>query len=159
MNAIDIMKYGHLWVLKHVSGLTDDQWETPNVCGIWSTKDIIAHLASFECVLEDVLGSFLGDGSTPILDQYTQTDGDRFNAIQVSQRKANSPKEVLAEYIHTQERVMELAKRIPAEKLRQAGTLPWYGMEYALDDYIVYAFYGHKREHCAQIAVFRDTLK
>jgi hypothetical protein len=32
-------------------------------------------------------------------------------------------------------------------------------MEYALDDYIVYAYYGHKREHSAQIAVFRDLVK
>jgi hypothetical protein len=47
---------------------------------------------------------------------------------------------------------------IPAEKIREAGTMPWYGNEYALDDYLVYSFYGHKREHCAQIAVFRDQI-
>jgi proline iminopeptidase len=29
-------------------------------------------------------------------------------------------------------------------------------LEYALDDFIVYNYYGHKREHSAQIAVFRD---
>ena len=39
---------------------------------------------------------------------------------------------------------------------RQSGTLPWYGMEYALDDFLVYIYYGHKREHSAQIAAFRD---
>jgi hypothetical protein len=38
------------------------------------------------------------------------------------------------------------------------GTLPWYGPEYALDDFIVYSYYGHKREHSAQINVFRDQL-
>jgi hypothetical protein len=32
-------------------------------------------------------------------------------------------------------------------------------MEYSLDDYIVYSSYGHKREHGAQINVFKDTLK
>ncbi len=26
----------------------------------------------------------------------------------------------------------------------------------ALDDFLVYAYYGHKREHSAQIAAFRD---
>jgi hypothetical protein len=45
--------------------------------------------------------------------------------------------------------------RNPAE----IGLLPWYSAEYDLEDYITYAFYGHKREHCAQIAVYRDTLK
>ncbi len=48
--------------------------------------------------------------------------------------------------------------RIPSETLRQNGTLPWYGMAYALDDFLVYAYYGHKREHSAQIAAFRDRL-
>jgi len=31
-------------------------------------------------------------------------------------------------------------------------------MNYALDDVIVYMYYGHKREHNAQIAAFRDRL-
>ena len=44
----------------------------------------------------------------------------------------------------------------PAE--HQAGTLPWYGMAYSLDDVLVYMYYGHKREHSAQIAAFRDRL-
>jgi hypothetical protein len=42
---------------------------------------------------------------------------------------------------------------------RRAWNKDGYGLEYALDDFIVYAYYGHKREHTAQIAVFRDTLK
>lgn len=51
---------------------------------------------------------------------------------------------------------MALVAQIPAETARLTGTLPWYGAEYALDDFVVYTFYGHKREHSAQIAVFRD---
>jgi hypothetical protein len=51
---------------------------------------------------------------------------------------------------------MTLVAQIPAETLRATGTIPWYGPEYALDDLITYMYYGHKREHSAQIAVFRD---
>ena len=42
---------------------------------------------------------------------------------------------------------------------RNKRSFPWYGKEYALDDFIVYTFYGHKREHSAQIAAFRDLLR
>ena len=42
--------------------------------------------------------------------------------------------------------------------LREVGTLPWDGEDYALDDFLVYGYYGHKREHSAQIAAFRDRL-
>ena len=54
--------------------------------------------------------------------------------------------------------LMSMVDTIPSETLRQSGTLPWYGMAYALDDFLVYAYYGHKREHSAQIAAFRDVL-
>jgi hypothetical protein len=66
--------------------------------------------------------------------------------------------DVLAEYNDTHAQTMALARRIPAETYGQNGTLPWYGAEYDLDDFIVYSFYGHKREHSAQIAGFCDQL-
>jgi hypothetical protein len=57
MNAADILKYGHLTALKAIDGLPDNAWEMGGACGIWSIKDIIAHLASYELVLVDILTS------------------------------------------------------------------------------------------------------
>ena len=68
-------------------------------------------------------------------------------------------KEVLRELNDTHAQVMSLVAQIPPETLRRTGTLPWYGAEYDLEDYIAYTFYGHKREHMAQVNVFLDTLK
>ena len=84
--------------------------------------------------------------------------GGQFNDAQVKLRSSSGHTDVLAEYTSAYEQVAALAAQLPAEYYRQGGTLHWYGMEYALDDFIVYTFYGHKREHCAQIAVFRDRL-
>lgn len=155
MNAQDILKYGHLTVLQTVDGLPEPEWEIGGVCGRWSTKDIIAHLASFEQVLAEVLGEFLGITETPTLAAFRDT-GDRFNDEQVALRSGKTAAETLAEYTDLHERAMALAAQLPAETFRRPGTIPWYGPEYALDDLIVYAYYGHKREHSAQIAVFRD---
>jgi hypothetical protein len=160
VNTYDVLKYGHLWVLKHIDGFTQEEWEAPGVCGVWSVKEIVAHLASFEKVLEELLTQFLSQPDpTPNLDQFIELRGDDFNAVQVGKRKDMTPEEVVTEYSETQARNLDLVKQIPQEFLRQPGTLPWYGMEYALDDFIVYTFYGHKREHCAQIAIYRDRLK
>jgi hypothetical protein len=157
MNAIDILKYGHFTFLASLEGLSDAEIEQGGVCGVWSTKNIIAHLASYEHVLVEVLQAFLGGGATPYMEQYAR--GLEFNDLQVDARKDKSVAETLDEYKTLQAKTMEMVAQIPFETLRQAGTLPWYGMEYALDDFIVYAMYGHKREHSAQILVFRDTLK
>ncbi len=157
MNASDILKYGQGTVLNTIEGFPESAWETPGACGIWSVKDIIAHLASYEHMLVDVLSTFVSSGSTPYLNKFTDP-GSNFNDSEVAARKDKTVREVLGEFNDTHTQVMSLAARIPVETFRQAGTLPWYGMEYALDDFIVYTQYGHKREHSAQIAAFRDHL-
>ncbi len=158
MNAADILKYGHLTVCTVIDGLPEAHWETEGVCGYWSVKDVIGHLAAFEHVLTEVLSSFLDGGETPYL-KLMGKDPMGFNDIEAEKRHNRPVVEVLAEYNDTQAQAMALARRIPAATWTAVGTLPWYGLEYSLDDYIVYAFYGHKREHSAQIAVFRDSLK
>ena len=157
MNALDVLKYGNLTVLRTIEGLPHSEWDTPDVCGVWSVKEIIAHLASFEDILVDVLNTFLDGGPTPTLEKW-KTDPLAFNDDEVALRQDKTPEEVVDDYKATQAKTMELAARIPAEIFRQNGVLPWYGMEYDLDDFIAYSFYGHKREHTAQINVFRDQL-
>ena len=157
MNAADLLKYGHRTVLQTIADLPADAWEMPGACGVWSCKDIIA-LASFEHVLLDILATFLGSDSTPSLDHFRDPNGD-FNDGQVALRKRSTVGDILTEYSDTCARTMELIARISAETLRQSGTIRWYGAEYALDDLIVYMYYGHKREHAAQIAAFRDRMK
>lgn len=155
MNIADILKYGHQTVLDTVDGLPETQWEKSGVCGEWSVKDIIAHLASFEHILTDVLSGFLGGGPTPYLERWSN---EKFNDDEVAQRRTRTPAQVLAEYNDTHARNMSMVAKIPAEKCREPGTLPWYGAEYSLDDFVVYTYYGHKREHCAQIKLYRKKL-
>jgi hypothetical protein len=157
MNASDILKYGQGTVLQTIEGFPESAWETPGACGVWSVKDIIAHLTSYEHVMVDVLTTFVSSGPGSYLKKYTDPAGE-FNDSEVALRKDKTAREVLAEFNDTHEQVRSLAARIPVETFRQTGTLPWYGMDYALDDFIVYTQYGHKREHSAQIAAFRDHL-
>ncbi len=47
MHALDVLKYGNLTLPHAVRDLPEADWQTPNVCGYWSVREIIAHLASF----------------------------------------------------------------------------------------------------------------
>ena len=155
MNATDILKYGQLTALQALDGFPESAWEAEGACGVWSVKDIMAHLASYEEVLVDILSGFVGRHPTPYLDRFIELGG-QFNHTEVERRKEKTVREVLDEFNDAHAQVMELAARIRPEVFRHTGTLPWYGMEYALDDVLVYMYYGHKREHSAQIAAFRD---
>jgi hypothetical protein len=55
--------------------------------------------------------------------------------------------------------VDERIQLIPQETMREAGTIPWYGDKFDLEDYVIYVGYGHKREHAAQFNVYKDSLK
>lgn len=158
MNALDVMKYGNGTVMGVLSQLSFAHWETDGVCGIWSVKNIVAHLTSYEWVMADILREMTGNGETPHLDAARRT-GMAFNDEQVDARKPMSAAETLAEYEAAHADVMALAVQVPPEQFREVGTLPWYGAEYSVDDYIAYAIYGHKREHIAQVNVYRDLLK
>jgi hypothetical protein len=158
MNALDVLKYGHLTVLGVVDGLPYDDWETPGVVGFWSVKNIIAHLASFEVVLEEVFCSLLEGEAMPTVARMG-ADPEQFNTDEVGQRQRLTPLATLEDYKESYRRAMRKARELGLENYRQEGILPWYGVEYDLDDFIAYTFYGHKREHSAQIAVFRDEIK
>lgn len=158
MHPLDILKYGDSFMQRTLAPFPKAEVYRTGACGRWSVKDLVAHLGSFELVLVDILGSLLDNGATPTLDAYTNPQVN-FNDTQVDARADDSYETVLGEYQQAHEKVMQMAARLPEETWRQTGLLAWYGAEYDLEDFIVYSFYGHKREHCGQIQVFSDQFK
>jgi len=159
MNMQDVLKYGHRTLIDTLERVPQSDWKTPDVCGYWSVKDIMAHLTSYELMLVDVLQGFVDDTQpTPTLEIIARQGPQEFNDSEVVKRQDHSPQAVYDEYLAAHSQSQALAAQISAADQTRNGSLPWYGAEYDLQDYIVYSFYGHKREHSAQIAVFADTL-
>lgn len=159
MNARDILKYGHLTVLNTIAAFPANRVIVRGAVGYWSVKDVVAHLGSYELVLVEVLGSVLEPCPTPLAHELA-ADGQAFNDHQVDVlRRDRTMDEVMTEYSAAYEQVGRLAARVPLDEWRRNGVLPWYGPEYDLEDFIAYTYYGHKREHCGQIQVFRDRVE
>lgn len=161
MNPTDILHYGDQFLRRNLDGLPESAWETGGVCGVWSVKDIIAHLASYEHWLAEVLAPFAGvEMDTPVFTRIGEVGPAAWNDVEVELRRGKSPAEALAEYDEAYRRNQEqFVPKVAAADWPKVGTLPWYGAQYSLDDFIVYSFYGHKREHGAQIAAYKDRLK
>ncbi len=155
MNADDVFRYGHLTVLQAIEGFPDGEWEMTGVCGVWSAKNVIAHLGSYELASGDVFATVLGQSETPTLDLML-SQGAVFNDSQVAQRASQTVAETREEYTQAHDRAAALLAQIPLDQRRQIGLLPWYGAEYDLEDLLTYLSYGHKREHSAQIDVYRS---
>ena len=123
MNANDILKYGQGTVFQAIEGLPESAWETPGACGVWSIKDIIAHLASYEHVLVDVLSTFVGGGSTPYLSKFTDPDTN-FNDSEVAARKGKSVRDVLDELTIRTSRLYRWRHEFPWKRSAKLGHSP-----------------------------------
>jgi hypothetical protein len=158
MHIQDLYEYGHQSFVSAIDNLPDDAWEIPGACGDWSVKEVVAHLASFERVLVEVLQSLRGATSeTPMLKRFIY-EFAQFNEDEVFKRRHDRVGAIFAEYITAYEQANTLLASTPQYKLTQPGLLPWYGDDYDLEDFITYNYYGHKREHSAQIVAFREIF-
>ncbi|MCL4251029.1 MAG: ClbS/DfsB family four-helix bundle protein [Anaerolineae bacterium] len=158
MDLPAILKYGDATLMTALKRVPERSRESSGVCGRWSVKDIMAHLASYEWVLVGVFGLMKGDPPTPVLEDMMRL-GDDFNDEMVARCRDKTFDEIMADYRQAHAQVLALAHQFTPEQLRQTGTLPWYGEEYSVDDFVVYTSYGHKREHSAQLDVYADRLE
>ncbi len=157
LHPLDVLHYGHHTVMRTLKAFPEEQVETPGVCGVWSVKDILAHLASYEQILVEITAELQGEGPTPTLDKWRSVDN--FNDTEVEARNQQTFEETLQEYLGRYETAAAGVGDLPAEKLRETGAISWYGDGYDLEDFLIYSSYGHKREHSAQIAAFRDRIE
>ena len=154
MNTPDVLQNSNLMVIQAVDGLPETDWDIPGACGEWSVKDIIAHFASYEQVILDVLTSFREGEPTPYVLHWVNQP-DAFNVTEVEKRKYLTAQQVMDEYQNLQVQATSLLMQIPADGVQQRGTMPWYRKECCLADFID-LIYAHAREHCMQIALFRQ---
>jgi hypothetical protein len=155
MNARDILFYGNRTLLESIERVPPAERNTRGVVGWWSARECMAHLAIFEGGLVELLDSFLGGPAPETLNDMDSSKNDEM----VAQKKDLTFDQLYQEYLNHYNQVMERIERIPSETLREVGTIPWYGMEYSLDDFLVYTFYGHKREHAGRFEAFGDRLE
>lgn len=155
MNARDILFYGNRTLLASLDRVPPAERTTPGVVGWWSARETMAHLAIFETGLIQVLDAFQA-GETPSL--LANMDSSKNDEL-VAQKHDRTFDQLLDEYNAAHAQVMARIVKLSPERLREVGTIPWYGPEYSLDDFLVYTFYGHKREHTARFEAFGDRLE
>ncbi len=155
MNARDILFYGDHTLMESLARIPPADRTKRGVVGWWSAREAMAHLAIVEEQLVEVLELFMRGSGVPAAAQMSP----EMNDVLVAQRTDETFDKLLHDYEKAHARVMELIEKIPSEKLREVGAIPWYGDQYSLDDFLVYTSYGHKREHAARFEMFGDRLE
>ncbi len=159
MRAHVLLQFAHKRIHEVADPLTESEWDLAGVCGEWSTKQVVAHLTGWAAYFEEFLAPYVGQTmATPLIDDFRQLGEDGFNAKHGTPAAASSAAQVMAAYDAAWRRVLDMAERIPPERWTEPGALPWdpHG---SLDEFAVYAYFGHQYEHAAQIETFHDRRR
>jgi hypothetical protein len=155
VNPSDILMFGQREIDRLIDRLEPADWDAIAL-GTWTTKDLVGHLGAFEVRFVEILTTFLGDEPATSL---MRIPPETFNDDQAAVHVDWSVEAIVAELREAHVEAMALVPRIPPDRWREVGTIPWYGPGYALDDLVVYLMYGHKREHAPQLeAVLERTV-
>ena len=97
MDALTIMFYGNKTLMDALNAVDTVDWDRPNVCGVWSVKDIVSHLAASELLTSDIFGLFTGAAEKPMFDRMAAAYAT-WNDDTVAERRGLNAEQALAEY-------------------------------------------------------------
>jgi len=104
-------------ILTEVAALSPKERNTVFL-GIWSVKDILAHLVGWDFANMEAVHNVL-EGKLPAFYEYHDHDWQTFNALLVEKYKKGSFKELLASVKDSHIKLVELAKSVPVEKFNK----------------------------------------
>jgi hypothetical protein len=100
-------------ILAEASRLSEKQRDQVFL-GIWSIKDLLAHLTGWDRTNMDAVKSVL-EGQVPTFYNHHDRDWQTYNALLVREYKRDSFKELLTLLKESQEQLVEFLKTIPPE--------------------------------------------
>lgn len=104
-------------ILTEASRLSDQERDQVFL-GIWSIKDLLAHLIGWDLTNLQAVRSVL-NGKVPDFYKHHDRDWQSYNAILVKKHKKDSCKELLAEARESQGQLLEFLNTIPPEQFNR----------------------------------------
>jgi uncharacterized damage-inducible protein DinB len=135
-----------------IEGLTPEQMRMPGVTGIWSVKDVLAHIAAWESELVTALNQAQNRRVPPIIDI---EDIDEWNE-EVYHLSARRPLEaVLSDLAGVHKMLLKMVGDYNERALTDNRRYPWMEGEplwYLVEENA----YLHEREHAEEILAWRE---
>ena len=134
--------------------LSVEQMNQPGAVGVWSVKDVLAHIAFWECYMTSILRAIARD-EVPELAADDETE--RNNASVVAQYYQRSLSGVIADWQQAREDLLEQLEQLSDEDLNDPDRFPWNEGRTLLDR-IAGNSYGHEQEHIEQLRAWMEKF-
>lgn len=156
--TIEILKAGHERLRKVVDSLDDEKTAKVAVLGVWTTKDVIAHLTFWNWEAAKEIDRILENKATWHKSAEQIEDEDKSNEIAVRERKDKNFQDVIKEW---EESFASFIARIraltPEEWSHQSGSDTWSDkIPITVESLFRYRYEGEEHEagHAKQIERF-----
>jgi uncharacterized damage-inducible protein DinB len=150
--VLDEIRRGRADLLDALAGLPDDAMLRAGVVGIWSVKDVLAHLTVWESELITALSQL--DRPTHVPEIVEIEDIDEFNAEQYRTNARRSLPAVLEDFHGVHKHLIQTIEELDDKTLDNARRFPW--MEGEPISYLVAENgFWHEQEHADDIRRWR----
>ena len=138
-------------ILKEVTVLSAEKQEMIFL-GIWSVKDLLAHLAGWDYTNLDAAKAVLA-GRLPSFYEHHSRDWQTYNAMLVAKYKHDSFKELLALVENSQHELIESLRSVTPESFGKDFGIRFHGYKVTIQR-LLEAEIKDEQAHCQQIKEF-----
>src|SRR5215207_8005522 len=138
-----------------VAQLSVAEINQPGAVGVWSVKDVLAHIAYWERYAVDTLHA-IARGETPNLVADDETE--RNNASVVAQYYQRSLSAVISDWQQAREDLLDAIENLEDADLNDPDRFPWSDGRSLLDRLAGNSF-GHEQEHIEQIRAWKQQVQ
>jgi hypothetical protein len=132
--------------------LSVEQMNQPGAVGVWSVKDVLAHIAYWEQFTVGILEA-IARGEAPTLSADDETE--RRNASVIAQYYQRSLAAVISDWQQAREDLLEQLEYLSDQDLNDADRFPWSDGRTLLER-IAGNSYDHEQEHIDQIRAWME---
>lgn len=124
--VINNLNNDHRELKEFLLSLSKFQLTEEKIIDLWTTKDVIAHLAAWNWEVIDETGRILADQASWPKKYESEEQENEFNKIQVAKRKEKFIDEILKEWENSQEKLIEKIGNLTEEQWNhQSGSQTW----------------------------------
>jgi len=139
-------------LLRAIEGLEPDLLTQPGAVGIWSVKDVLAHLAMWEAETVTLLYQ-MRQGIKPSTLHFKSFDTDRQNALWHEKSKDRPWERVWADFQGVRVQTLRRLEAFTEPELSAPTRFPW--LRKGLADFVYEWVVQHEEEHAADLEAWR----
>lgn len=156
-DLIRSLKESHQSMLNFVEGLSPAQRLQSGACGIWSVKDVLAHLLLWESETIKLLFQ-ARQGIKPSTVHFKNISADEQNALWYAQFKERPFERVWGDYRIIRDQTIRRINEYTAEELNNPNLFGWLKGKNTLVKIITSDILDHEQEHLQGLIEWQKSL-